>query len=118
MVTPIGGIPGVPTLFAILIAVIAGFFLIIEDQYGLGDTIRVGGVSGTVEDIQLRVTVLRDIDALSGSGVFRDEATDERARALFFAGEIPNFQVIIPDFGTVEQQQAYTVARALHCATR
>ena len=39
--------------------------------------------------------------ALSGSGVFRDEATDERARALFFAGEIPNFEVIIPDFGIV-----------------
>jgi TP901-1 family phage major tail protein len=40
--------------------------------------------------------------AISGSGVFRDQATDERARALFFAGEIPVFQVIIPDFGTVE----------------
>lgn len=40
--------------------------------------------------------------ALSGSGVFRDEATDERARQIFFDGELPNFQVIIPDFGTVE----------------
>lgn len=40
--------------------------------------------------------------ALSGSGVFRDEATDERARAVFFNGEIPTFQVVIPDFGTVE----------------
>lgn len=40
--------------------------------------------------------------ALSGSGVFRDEATDERARQIFFDGEIPNFQVIIPDFGTVQ----------------
>ena len=40
--------------------------------------------------------------SISGSGVFRDEATDERARAVFFNGEIPNFQVIIPDFGTVE----------------
>lgn len=40
--------------------------------------------------------------AISGSGVFRDQATDERARALFFAGEIPVFQVIIPDFGTIE----------------
>jgi TP901-1 family phage major tail protein len=39
--------------------------------------------------------------AISGSGVFRDEATDERARAIFFAGEIPDFQVIIPSFGTV-----------------
>jgi TP901-1 family phage major tail protein len=40
--------------------------------------------------------------SLSGSGVFRDAATDERARAIFFAGEIPDFQVVIPDFGTVE----------------
>lgn len=40
--------------------------------------------------------------AISGSGVFRDEATDEKARAIFFAGEIPVFQVIIPDFGIVQ----------------
>jgi len=40
--------------------------------------------------------------ALSGSGVFRDEATDERARQIFFDGELPEFQVIIPDFGTVQ----------------
>lgn len=40
--------------------------------------------------------------SLSGSGVFKDDATDERARAIFFNGEIPSFQVIIPDFGTVE----------------
>ena len=40
--------------------------------------------------------------ALSGSGVFRDEATDERVRAIFFAGEIPAFQVVVPDFGVIE----------------
>ncbi|HMQ94153.1 MAG TPA: phage major tail protein, TP901-1 family [Amaricoccus sp.] len=40
--------------------------------------------------------------AISGSGVFRDDATDERARAIFFAGEAPVFQVIVPDFGIVE----------------
>jgi TP901-1 family phage major tail protein len=40
--------------------------------------------------------------AVSGSGVFRDQATDERARAIFFAGQIPVFQVIVPDFGVVE----------------
>lgn len=39
--------------------------------------------------------------AISGSGVFRDEATDERARAIFFAGEIPQIQVIIPSFGRI-----------------
>lgn len=40
--------------------------------------------------------------AISGSGVFRDEATDERARQIFFDGNTPNFQVIIPDFGVIE----------------
>ncbi|TCS63803.1 TP901-1 family phage major tail protein [Primorskyibacter sedentarius] len=40
--------------------------------------------------------------SLSGSGVFRDDSTDERARQIFFDGETPEFQVIIPDFGTVE----------------
>jgi TP901-1 family phage major tail protein len=39
--------------------------------------------------------------AISGSGVFRDAGTDARAREIFFAGEIPQFQVIIPDFGIV-----------------
>ncbi len=39
---------------------------------------------------------------ISGSGVFKDAATDERARQIFFDGETPDFQVIIPDFGTVE----------------
>ncbi len=40
--------------------------------------------------------------AISGSGVFRDADTDARARQLFFDGEVPSFQVVIPDFGTVE----------------
>ncbi len=40
--------------------------------------------------------------AISGSGVFRDAGTDERARQLFFDGQTPDFQVIIPDFGIVE----------------
>ena len=40
--------------------------------------------------------------AISGSGVFRDEGTDERARQLFFDGLTPDYQVVIPDFGIVE----------------
>lgn len=40
--------------------------------------------------------------AISGSGVFKDQGTDERARQLFFDGETPAFQIIIPDFGVVE----------------
>ena len=40
--------------------------------------------------------------SISGSGVFKDATTDERARQIFFDGETPAYQVIIPDFGTVE----------------
>ena len=39
--------------------------------------------------------------SISGSGIFRDAVTDERMRQVFFDGETPAFQVIIPDFGTV-----------------
>ncbi|PSK83012.1 TP901-1 family phage major tail protein [Limimaricola soesokkakensis] len=39
--------------------------------------------------------------AVAGSGVFRDASTDARARAIFFAGETPDFQLVIPDFGTM-----------------
>lgn len=40
--------------------------------------------------------------SISGSGVFRDANTDGRARQVFFDGEVPDFQVIIPDFGVIE----------------
>ncbi|KGM48858.1 phage major tail protein, TP901-1 family [Pseudooceanicola atlanticus] len=39
---------------------------------------------------------------ISGAGVFRDEGSDERARQIFFDGETPDFQVVIPDFGIIE----------------
>lgn len=42
--------------------VISGFFILAEDQYHIGDVVRIGGVAGAVEDIRLRVTVLRDLD--------------------------------------------------------
>lgn len=41
---------------------IAGFFILLESQYAIGDVVRVAGIAGRVEDIQLRVTVLRDLD--------------------------------------------------------
>jgi len=40
--------------------------------------------------------------AISGSGIFKDAATDARTRQVFFDGQTPAFQVIIPDFGVVE----------------
>jgi small conductance mechanosensitive channel len=42
--------------------VINGFFILLENQYSVGDGIRVSGVAGTVEQMTLRRTVLRDAD--------------------------------------------------------
>jgi moderate conductance mechanosensitive channel len=40
--------------------VITGFYIVIEDQYAMGDTIQVGDTTGRVEYLTLRRTVLRD----------------------------------------------------------
>ncbi|HEY6352212.1 MAG TPA: mechanosensitive ion channel family protein [Candidatus Angelobacter sp.] len=42
--------------------VINGFFILAENQFEVGDTIRTAGVQGTVEEITMRRTVLRDAD--------------------------------------------------------
>jgi small-conductance mechanosensitive channel len=42
----------------------AGFFILLEDQYDVGDTVTIGTVTGTVEQMTLRITVLsREADA-------------------------------------------------------
>jgi small-conductance mechanosensitive channel len=41
---------------------INGFFILFEDQFNIGDKIRIAGVAGTVEDMSLRRTKLRDDD--------------------------------------------------------
>lgn len=40
--------------------------------------------------------------AAAGSGIFKDASSDATIRSLFFAGTIRNWQLILPDFGTVE----------------
>jgi TP901-1 family phage major tail protein len=40
--------------------------------------------------------------SVAGSGIFKDEASDAQMRGLFFAGTIRNWQLILPDFGTIE----------------
>ena len=39
---------------------------------------------------------------LSGSGVFKDDASDAEVRTLFFADAIRAWQITIPDFGRIE----------------
>jgi moderate conductance mechanosensitive channel len=41
---------------------VSGFFILVEDQYGVGDVITIADTTGTVEEINLRVTRLRGSD--------------------------------------------------------
>jgi small conductance mechanosensitive channel len=42
--------------------IINGIFILIENQYNVGENVKLDGVSGTVENLTLRVTTLRDAD--------------------------------------------------------
>jgi small conductance mechanosensitive channel len=41
---------------------LAGFLILLEDQYSVGDTVKIGETSGTVEQLTLRVTRVRALD--------------------------------------------------------
>ena len=45
--------------------------------------------------------------SISGRGLFKDAATDALMRQTFFDGAVKNYQIVIPDFGTV--QGAYQI---------
>jgi small conductance mechanosensitive channel len=53
----------------------SGFMVLMEDQYGINDVVKIGDVSGMVEKITLRMTVLRD---LSGAVHFIPHGTISR----------------------------------------
>jgi TP901-1 family phage major tail protein len=40
--------------------------------------------------------------SLTGAGIFKDEASDARIRTVFFESDIRTWQIILPDFGTLE----------------
>ena len=44
--------------------IISGLFILLDDQYSKGDVVTVGGISGLVEDVGIRRTVLRDLDGI------------------------------------------------------
>lgn len=59
------GIAGIALGFgaqALVRDVLAGLFVLLENQYGKGDVVKIAGVSGVVEDVNLRRTVLRDLE--------------------------------------------------------
>lgn len=59
------GIAGVAVGFGgqyLIKDIITGLFIIIENQYRIGDVVNIDGTSGSVQDIGLRKTTLRDLD--------------------------------------------------------
>ncbi len=70
---------------------IAGFFILVENQFSIGDVVEIAGTSGTVQDIQLRVTVLRDLNGKAhyvpnGSIVVATNYTQDFATAVIDIG--------------------------------
>jgi TP901-1 family phage major tail protein len=92
--------------------------LIKLDEDGLGSFITVAGLRTKRLAFNSETVDVTDADSagrwrellagsgvqrasLGGSGIFKDAASDARMRAAFFGGEILDWQLVIPDFGTV-----------------
>jgi small conductance mechanosensitive channel len=59
------GVAGIAIGFgaqAVVRDLLAGLFILLENQFGRGDVVKIAGVAGLVEDVNLRRTVLRDLD--------------------------------------------------------
>lgn len=71
--------------------VISGFFILLENQYRVGDVVQVAGIGGLVEQMSLRTTVLRDLEGKvhyvpNGSVSVATNMTKEWARAVLEIG--------------------------------
>jgi small-conductance mechanosensitive channel len=69
----------------------SGFMVLLEDQYGINDVVRIGPISGLVEHISLRTTVLRDLEGVvhfipHGTITTVSNLTHGWSRALFDIG--------------------------------
>ena len=71
--------------------VISGLFILLDNQYSKGDVVTVGGVTGLVDDVGLRRTVLRDLDGIvhyipNGEIAVASNFTQEYSRVNLNAG--------------------------------
>lgn len=71
--------------------IIAGFFILMEDQFHVGDVIQAAGVSGQVEKMTLRMTIVRDLNGAvhfipNGEIKVATNLTKEWSRAVLEVG--------------------------------
>jgi hypothetical protein len=85
----------------LLIDVIAGFFILFEDQYGVGDFIRIEptGYAGVVEEVGLRSTVLRD---LNGDALYVPNGSISAVRRVPGGVRAYRLEVVTRDAAAVE----------------
>jgi len=88
---------------------INGFFILMEDQYRVGDVVSIAGIGGAVEQMSLRTTVLRDLEGKvhyipNGSISTSTNMTKEWSRALLDIGvaykeDIDEVMKVLKDVG-------------------
>jgi small-conductance mechanosensitive channel len=85
---------------------IAGLFMLLEDQYGVGDTVDLGEATGVVESVGLRITTVRD-----GRGVLWYIRNGEIIRV---GNKSQGWAMVVVDIpiGFVNSEQASAVLRA------
>jgi len=86
--------------------IIAGFFLIAEDQVRIGDVAAINGIGGAVEEINLRTIVLRDLE-----GVVHTIANGE-IRTL--ANRTKDFSYYVIDIGVDYDEDTDRIVAAVH----
>ena len=93
---------------------LAGIFMLMEDQYGVGDVINIGDATGTVEAVSLRTTRLRDINGVVWhirNGALEKVGNESQgwARAVVDVPAPPELD--LPDTRKIMEQAAGTIWR-------
>lgn len=96
----------------------SGFMILLENQYGINDVVRINGLGGLVENITLRITVLRDIDGTAhfipnGQINAVSNMTHGWSRAVFdigisYSSDIDRAMTVLIDVGrSLRREPAY-----------
>lgn len=90
---------------------VTGFFIILEDQYGVGDYVSIGDMAGTVEELGFRVTKLRD-----GNGILHIIPNGSIAKVSNYTRGHMQATVNVPVAYQADIEQVFTILDEV-CAT-
>ncbi len=90
-----------------------GIFILIENQYNVGDTVKIASLSGTVEDLSLRLTTLRD-----GDGTLYFIPNSQVATVANYSRDFAIASLAIVVDASADPDQVLTILRATAQAVR